>query len=387
MLAANTFAQAPRIDSMVVAETDTLGHLSIFGSFGTQVGSVWIDTVSLPVERWTDSLIVSSIARYDHGNGSCGSVHMEVGTARSNIRVLTRATIFGRVIMNTDTIHAQYFNDFWRYDFHSFFLNHKNDDWAPSMVAYYFGNNSTVAFNFRTRIAGLTVANLLGVSVVYLGMDSNLTLLSRNQYRSGNASINYTLSEWCSAPMTAQMIYRGVTLAAPLNNSMSPDTENVALHWQQSQYFDTYELRVSSDSTFSTHLVDTTVTPSQFTIPILESKTTYYWCVRGLNSEGQSRWSPVWHFTTSRDPAGVEVLASSELAFSCTPNPATNILNITLPAPSRVVLYDLRGNVVRSIATSEPSVTIETRDIASGMYIVGVTTSGMHGSQLVQIQH
>ncbi len=212
-------------------------------------------------------------------------------------------------------------------------------------------------------------------------------MMPSGAYDDQSYQVTFTSTENCSPPSTAVAIFKGVTLRLPANDSYDSDTTGIVLEWKPSQYFDTYHLQVSTDSTLSSLLIDTTITPSQFTLPTLQSHVSYYWRVSGNNVEGESRWSPVWRFTTEADPAGVAIQTSSDITFTCTPNPASNMLNITLPAPARVVLYDLHGNIVRSVTTSEPTLRIETGDIASGTYIVGVTTPSMHGSQLIQILH
>jgi hypothetical protein len=68
--------------------------------------------------------------------------------------------------------------------------------------------------------------------------------------------------------------------------------------------FDHYQVQVALDSTFSSPVIDTTVTtlsPSEYTLvtSLLPGKK-YYWRVMACNTAGEcSAWSLVWSFKTT----------------------------------------------------------------------------------------
>jgi hypothetical protein len=175
-------------------------------------------------------------------------------------------------------------------------------------------------------------------------------------------------------------------LISPKIDTFFTNPGPVVLKWHPLKFMTGYIIQYAFDSAAFGNKQIATLGDTEISISNLDAATEYFWHVAGTNSEGQSRWSEAWHFW-AYDPASVDEKHESPTTFTCTPNPATNVLNITLPAPARVVLYDLRGNIVRSITASEPSLRIETKDIASGTYIVGVFANGTRQSQIVSIVH
>ena len=98
------------------------------------------------------------------------------------------------------------------------------------------------------------------------------------------------------------------TLASPPNLSTGVVTSPI-LTWTTAMGADTYAVQVGLDSSFSviivsdSLLIDTTRQASG-----LSTGTTYYWRVRGTNTQGNSPWSSVWSFTTISLPPSAPVL-------------------------------------------------------------------------------
>jgi hypothetical protein len=91
--------------------------------------------------------------------------------------------------------------------------------------------------------------------------------------------------------------------------SGSTDTScTPTLDWSDSTGATSYTVQVSVSSTFSSTVVNQTVSSSSYTIPggTLTSFTTYYWRVNATNANGTSGWSSTWNFTTG-DCGGVTV--------------------------------------------------------------------------------
>ncbi|MFI5264070.1 MAG: hypothetical protein ACHQM6_06110, partial [Candidatus Kapaibacterium sp.] len=80
-----SFAQPPRIDSMFVDESKS--ELQICGDFGSPKGAIWVDSVLLQLQSWTDSFIVATIPT--SGRGSAGPVVVAGRSYRSEERMLT----------------------------------------------------------------------------------------------------------------------------------------------------------------------------------------------------------------------------------------------------------------------------------------------------------
>lgn len=92
--------------------------------------------------------------------------------------------------------------------------------------------------------------------------------------------------------------------AAPVLRSPNNGQNNVSrtptLVWYASTGATSYRVQVSTSSTFSTLVVDRTVTGTSTTLSQLGSYTRYYWRVYASNAYGDSPWSAVWNFRTRR---------------------------------------------------------------------------------------
>ncbi|HEV8538635.1 MAG TPA: glycosyl hydrolase family 18 protein [Bacteroidota bacterium] len=98
------------------------------------------------------------------------------------------------------------------------------------------------------------------------------------------------------------------TLAAPANNASGVET-NPALTWNLSAGAASYRLQVSTNSSFSSFLVDTSNVSSASTNVVgLLSSTTYFWRVNATNEAGTSDWSTTWTFKV-RSPARWQLLS------------------------------------------------------------------------------
>lgn len=74
----------------------------------------------------------------------------------------------------------------------------------------------------------------------------------------------------------------------------------LALSWNSSTDAARYHLQVSTNSTFSTMVVnDSAITATSLQVGPLAYDTMYYWRVRAKNIGGESAWSSVWSFKTT----------------------------------------------------------------------------------------
>jgi hypothetical protein len=99
------------------------------------------------------------------------------------------------------------------------------------------------------------------------------------------------------------------TLASPLDGSTGIST-SPTLSWNASNKAMSYELQLSTSSTFSTTLVDQVgIMGTSFSMGGLANNIRYYWRVRSANNGGVSDWSSVWSFRTVVAPPASPVLA------------------------------------------------------------------------------
>ena len=111
---------------------------------------------------------------------------------------------------------------------------------------------------------------------------------------------NADTSEWSAVWRftTAYNITTGPALTMPVNDSTGLTYNNITLVWQPMDNVQGYRYEVSTSSTFETLVAagNTSLTFSVVTTAL--PSTTYYWRVQGYNAQGNTAWSPVWHFTT-----------------------------------------------------------------------------------------
>jgi len=93
-----------------------------------------------------------------------------------------------------------------------------------------------------------------------------------------------------------------VSLKSPVSGSSGRDIP-VQLEWIEADFADKYQLQVALDENFSATKFDANdISSKTFSLgnDVLEDSTTYYWRVRGTNSQGNSpAWSETWSFRTT----------------------------------------------------------------------------------------
>jgi hypothetical protein len=96
--------------------------------------------------------------------------------------------------------------------------------------------------------------------------------------------------------MTRQEDVMTVSLSLPTSES-TLDTNAPTLVWNSDTNADSYKVQLSIDS-FSTTLIDSSLTDTTLTTPNLAFNSTYQWRVKAVNSVSESDWSDVWTFKT-----------------------------------------------------------------------------------------
>ncbi|MEJ5244805.1 MAG: T9SS type A sorting domain-containing protein [Bacteroidota bacterium] len=125
--------------------------------------------------------------------------------------------------------------------------------------------------------------------------NETVTLLVEN---GGNVTLNY---------VNGGIVPAGPTLSAPTLSLPANNATNVAinpvLEWNSVNGATGYVLQVSTSSTFTTTVVNQSVTGTTYNVSGLNYNTTYYWRVKATDGTNESDWSSVWSFTTAPQPS------------------------------------------------------------------------------------
>lgn len=194
--------------------------------------------------------------------------------------------------------------------------------------------------------------------------------------------------------------YKVITLSfnpsviAPKDKRTDLGTDDILLKWNPLNYMDAYHVQLSKDSLINgqragqaqqgfTYIVDTIVSSLDFQLPPLEKNTKYYWRVCGVNTEGESRWSDVWSFTTGAS-MDVKQERASSISLACYPNPTMNELTIVTTEPTRLLLYDVTGKIIKSEQATSNQTKWDVSLLPNGTYILGSSSGEMQVVQIVK---
>jgi len=167
-------------------------------------------------------------------------------------------------------------------------------------------------------------------------------------------------------------------LLQPTNDITIAPTD-VNFTWQPVNGAESYDLKVSKDSTFATTVVDeTSITANSFEYKSLEKETKYYWQVKSNSTKNLGQWSEIKRFTTN---SLTSVRESEYIGIEIIPNPVTNISKIIIQTKENEHLYSvtIRNLFGISVMTfpinNSKEFTLNANGFPQGMYFLEVTTS------------
>jgi hypothetical protein len=206
-------------------------------------------------------------------------------------------------------------------------------------------------------------------------------------------------------PSRIVALFNNPSLIGPTNGRNRMGYSDASVSWNTLFLMDSYHLQLALDSSFSiiktgksepqahSTILDTVLTSTLFTFSALQPSTTYYWRLAGVNSEGQSRWSDIWHFTTGTNADVKEI--NDALSYSITPNPATNHFSISYALPTAsdvsVSIYDMLGRKLRTQTFTAQGAGMNTIDestagLPPGTYIVDIRVNKLNIRRLLKLQ-
>jgi hypothetical protein len=214
---------------------------------------------------------------------------------------------------------------------------------------------------------GLQVSTDSGFSnIVYSNNNINGSAISFglgffNHYTAYFWRVNFTdsilvVSDW-STVFKFTTIVAAPTLTSPVNNATGQLTE-LTLDWNNVAGANTYSLQVSTNSAFSSTIINATgLTSSDYIIEsgLLNTNTKYYWRSRSVSSTGTSAYSSVFSFTTYTLPVITVtipdsiIISSDWQVFSSiieNDSTGTTYTNLTVPYEFSTVSPLLQGDIL-----------------------------------------
>ncbi len=103
-------------------------------------------------------------------------------------------------------------------------------------------------------------------------------------------------------------------LASPANGTTGTSLSQ-AVVWRTNFNTTSYRIQLSTDSTFASSMIDSTLTDTSCVAAGLQNSTTYFWRVKGINAVGAGSFSLPWKFRTVSSPTSLALLSPSNLNF------------------------------------------------------------------------
>jgi hypothetical protein len=167
-------------------------------------------------------------------------------------------------------------------------------------------NASTGATSYQLQVStnssfSSTVVNqsgITGTSYGVTGLTDGTTYYWRVNATNAGGTSSYS-APWSFTTGTVVSPPATPTLSSPANGATDVST-SPTLNWNASSGATSYQLQVSTNSSFSTTVVSQSgITGTSYDATGLTDGTTYYWRVNATNADGASDYSASWSFTTS----------------------------------------------------------------------------------------
>jgi hypothetical protein len=188
-------------------------------------------------------------------------------------------------------------------------------------------------------------------------------------------------------PFKTIALHYDPSIILPPDGSNRLGTDAVMLQWKAMKYIEGYHVQLSKDSLVNrqynaqaqqsfVYIVDTIVSSTFFYLSRLEKNTKYFWRVCGVNSEGESRWSDVWSFTTGEQASVAR--NESDDGISIYPNPAQTethiVFSLQAPEQAEITVSDPLGREVLHLPpiyyeSGKNSITLPISRLHSGSYV------------------
>ena len=258
-------------------------------------------------------------------------------------------------------------------------------DWADVAGATTYNLQVSTNIGFTT-----TIVNLSSLATSQYQIPSGTLIASTVYYWRASATNTNGTSAWCTPwNFTSPSAPIAPTLITPSNGSNILTTTPI-LDWGDVSGATTYSLQVSTNSGFTTTLVNvSSLTASQYQVPsgTLVPSTVYYWRANASNSIGTGNWSSVWNFSplpTGISQYSLEIPKEFKL-YNNYPNPfnPTSKIRFDIPKNSNVKIsvYDISGRIINQpvnarLNAGRYEISWSADYLASGVYFYCIETEG-----------
>ena len=162
----------------------------------------------------------------------------------------------------------------------------------------YFQNEQGQSFP-EINYGNLTANQWTVISIPMSQLNPNSQTVNRiTLQETSGSNKTFFVDEFSFIGNTAPSVPAAPMLVSPANGIADIPT-NATLNWASSNGASSYNLQVSTNSTFANTVVNQNgISQTSFAAAGLASSTTYYWRVNASNTNGTSGWSSIFNFTT-----------------------------------------------------------------------------------------
>lgn len=231
--------------------------------------------------------------------------------------------------------------------------------WSKVPNAVTYDLQISTSSSFSTTIVNQTGLN--GTSFQSPRLLENQSYFWRVRARNTNGTGSYSTTGSFKTVSLASV--PGWVIPIRPTNGVTVNPVNIVLEWENLPAADSYRVQLSTNSSFSSPIIDRSgISERFFNIPNLNSNTTYYWRVVGVNRSGTGWYSPNFSvFKTSpftqpptsiqlADPVDDSNLFSTSITFSWIADPIAQ--NYTLQVSTREDFGTFVANLTGLTSTS-----------------------------------
>lgn len=213
-----------------------------------------------------------------------------------------------------------------------------------SDVSYTFNYQTFAGFNSSTTFTA--TGQPAGTTVVFTPASTStagaVTLQVSNTSLSTTGFYNIVVTATSGATVKTMNLYMALvegeflptTLSSPANNQVAVSPASVTFNWVSDFNATSYDIQVSTSSTFSTTVLEANVTTNSFTATNLPSSTTLYWRIRPNNDACSGSYSGFFTFSTIY--CGESISTNVPVTIPTTASTVTSTL--TIPTNQNVVI-------------------------------------------------